>query len=104
MATPQVGGVAAVSRTLNPRLSAEQVLVLLKQSARRAGGYNGQLGWGILDSGAVAAAARPRALTPPRATPLVLARGDRALASWTTPDPASGELLPFRIPVVGLHY
>ncbi len=60
MSTPQVAGVAAVVRTINPLLSAAEVIRLLKQTARRpaGAGWTAALGWGILDGGAAADAAR----------------------------------------------
>ncbi len=60
MATPVVTGVAAMVRHLNPDLSADEVIALLKQSARRApgAGWAPDLGWGVLDAGAAVAAAQ----------------------------------------------
>ena len=67
MAAPQVTAVAAMVRHLNPDLTAAEVIELIKRTARRAGGggWNTELGWGILDAGAAIAAAR--ADGPPRA-------------------------------------
>jgi subtilisin family serine protease len=58
MAVPQVAGVAALVRTLNPDLGALDVVRLLKRTARRHGGWNEDLGWGILDAGAAVRAAQ----------------------------------------------
>jgi serine protease len=60
MAAPQVTAVAAMIRHLNPDLGAADVIELVKRTARRApgAGWNGELGWGILDAGAAIAAAR----------------------------------------------
>jgi subtilisin family serine protease len=60
MAAPQVTAVAAMVRHLNPDLSAADVIRLIKRTARRTAtsGWNGELGWGILDAGAAIAAAR----------------------------------------------
>jgi subtilisin family serine protease len=60
MAAPQVTAVAAMVRHLNPDLSAADVIELIKRTARRSpgSGWNGELGWGILDAGAAIAAAR----------------------------------------------
>jgi serine protease len=46
-------------RHLNPDLTAAEVIELIKRTARRAGGggWNTELGWGILDAGAAIAAA-----------------------------------------------
>jgi serine protease len=59
MAAPQVTAVAAMVRHLNPDLTAAEVIELIKRTARRAGGggWNTELGWGILDAGAAIAAA-----------------------------------------------
>jgi subtilisin family serine protease len=58
MAAPQVTAVAAMVRHLNPDLSAGEVIELIKRTARRSGGWNAELGWGILDAGAAIAAAQ----------------------------------------------
>ncbi|MBA2348423.1 MAG: S8 family serine peptidase [Solirubrobacterales bacterium] len=60
MAAPMVTGVAAMVRRLNPDLSADEVIAVLKQTARRepGSGWAPDLGWGILDAGAAVAAAR----------------------------------------------
>jgi hypothetical protein len=52
MATPVVAAVAALVRRLNPGLGSLDVVRLLKDTARRAGGWTADLGWGILDAGA----------------------------------------------------
>lgn len=58
MAAPQVAGAAALVRVLNPDLGALDVVALLKRTARRRGGWNEDLGWGILDAGAALRAAQ----------------------------------------------
>ena len=58
MATPQVAAAAALVADLNPWLSVHDRLRLMKQTARRGGGWNPDLGWGILDAGAAISAAR----------------------------------------------
>jgi len=60
MAAPQVTAVAAMVRHLNPDLSAADIIELVKRTARRAGGggWNADLGWGILDAGAAITAAQ----------------------------------------------
>ncbi|MCW3015675.1 MAG: hypothetical protein JWO02_2767 [Solirubrobacterales bacterium] len=52
MATPQVAGIAALVRSANTKLSAKQVIRILKSSARRSGGWSSDLGWGIVDAAA----------------------------------------------------
>lgn len=60
MAAPMVTAVAAVIRRLNPDLGAADIVRVLKQTAARprGTGWTAELGWGILDGGAAAAAAR----------------------------------------------
>jgi len=58
MSTPQVTAVAALMRSLNPQLSAREVIRIIKQSARRSGGWTPELGWGILNAGAALDMAR----------------------------------------------
>jgi serine protease len=67
MAAPQVAAAAAMVRHLNPDLSAADIIELIKRTARRAGGggWNAELGWGILDAGAAIAAARQEDRRPP---------------------------------------
>jgi subtilisin family serine protease len=53
MATPMVAATGALVRHLNPDLTAAEIVRLIKETARRpAGGWTGDLGWGILDAGA----------------------------------------------------
>ena len=67
MSTPQVAGVAALMRHLNPDLPPADVVRILKQTARRAAdvAWTPELGWGILDAGAALAAARSVDAHPP---------------------------------------
>jgi len=59
MAAPQVTAAAAMVRHLNPDLSAADIIELIKRTARRSGGgWNAELGWGILDAGAAITAAQ----------------------------------------------
>ena len=54
MASAMVSGAAALVRSLNPDLSAREVVRLLKRTARQPGGtgWRPELGWGILDANA----------------------------------------------------
>jgi serine protease len=68
MATPMVAATGALMRHLNPDLAVGDVVRTIKETARRPAGtgWNGDLGWGILDAGAAlarAAAADRRAPT-----------------------------------------
>jgi subtilisin family serine protease len=67
MSTPQVAGVAALMRHLNPDLPTADVVRILKQTARRPTtvAWTPELGWGILDAGAALAAARSVDAHPP---------------------------------------
>ena len=60
MAAPQVAGVAALMRHLNPDLPPADVVRILKQTATRPANvaWTPELGWGILDAGSALAAAR----------------------------------------------
>jgi serine protease len=60
MAAPQVTAAAALVRHLNPDLTAADVIQIIKRTARQpaGGGWNADLGWGILNAGAAVAAAR----------------------------------------------
>jgi subtilisin family serine protease len=68
MSAPQVAGVAALMRHLNPDLPPADVVRILKQTANRPTdvAWTPELGWGILDAGAALAAARSVDAHPPR--------------------------------------
>jgi hypothetical protein len=65
MAAPQVTGTAALIRALNPDLSAADVIKTIKFTARRSGGWDQNLGWGILNAGAALATAQAVDRDPP---------------------------------------
>ena len=65
MAVPQVAAAAALVADLNPDLTAAETIRILKASARRAGGWNADLGWGILDARPAIDEARRTDRTPP---------------------------------------
>jgi serine protease len=101
MATPQVTALAALLGALNPSLSVPEKLRLIKETARRSGGWNGDLGWGIVDAGRALDAARridrvapsSKARTRRRARPR---RGRRRVAvrvRWSGGDAASAGLI-----------
>lgn len=58
MAVPQVAAAAALVGALNPDLDARETMQTLKVAARRAGGWEPDLGWGILDASAAVELAR----------------------------------------------
>jgi serine protease len=65
MAAPQVAALAALVGALNPLLTIQEKLRLIKATARRSGAWSPDLGWGILDAGAaIDAARRVDRLTP----------------------------------------
>lgn len=68
MSAPQVAGVAALMRHLNPDLPPADVVKIVKQTARRPAdvAWTPDVGWGILDAGAALAAARSIDAHPPR--------------------------------------
>jgi serine protease len=76
MAAPMVAAVAAVVRDLNPGLSAADTIRILKETATRApgSGWTADLGWGILNGGAAAAAARVIDRSPPTSSVKTTAR------------------------------
>ncbi len=65
MATALVSAVAALTRQANPDLRGPDVVRLLKETARRSGGWSPELGWGIVDARAAVAAARRLDRRPP---------------------------------------
>jgi len=65
MAAPQVAALAALVGDLNPFLSAREKIRLIKETARRSGGWNPDLGWGIINAGRAVDAARRIDRRPP---------------------------------------
>jgi serine protease len=67
MSAPQVAGVAALMRHLNPDLPPADIVRILKQTAKRPANvaWTPELGWGILDAGSALAAARSVDAHPP---------------------------------------
>ncbi len=95
MAAPQVAGLAALISSLNPFLTLRDKLTLIKQSARRVGGWSPELGWGIIDAAAAAETARRIDRRPPTSKARArkrsrLKRGRRTLrvrVRWSGSDP-----------------
>ena len=58
MAAPQVAALAALVGNLNPFMSAQEKIRLIKETARRSGGWTPDLGWGIVDAGRAVRAAQ----------------------------------------------
>jgi len=67
MATPQVAAAAAMMRALNPFASAGDIIRTLKLTAQRprGRGWNGNLGWGILNAGGALASIQRLDRLPP---------------------------------------
>jgi subtilisin family serine protease len=103
MATPQVAALAALVADLNPWLGVGDRLKLIKQTARRSGGWSSDLGWGIVNAGAAISAARRIDRNPPssrarvrrRARVLPGRRRARGRVRWSGSDPAGrSQLIP----------
>jgi subtilisin family serine protease len=79
-ATPLVAGMAAVLLSINPTLGGEEVMELLKTTARDLGaaGWDQFFGWGRVDFGAAAAAARA---SVPAITSIVYSNGQAMVAT-----------------------
>ncbi len=92
MAAPMVAATAALMRNLNPDLTSDEVVRIVKESARRPAGtgWNSDLGWGILDAGQALAVARTRDRRAPRSRlrgPATSRTGSFTLR-WSGRDPA----------------
>lgn len=75
MAAPQVAGAVGLVRTANPKLRRTSVVRLMKETASRSGGWNTELGWGILN--AEAAVRRALELAQDTVPPRTRRRGIR---------------------------
>lgn len=68
-ATPQVAGLASLMLSLNPTLTNDEIMNLIRQYARRDDGYNTHTGYGIIDMGmtlkAITPLPRPTSITNP---------------------------------------
>lgn len=104
MAAPQVAATAAMVRALNPDMSGRAVVTLLKRTARRGagGGWNRDLGWGILDAERALASARTTDLRAPlshvSANPVAAAIELR----WSASDEAPAGVVASGLASVGL--
>ncbi|MCW3039578.1 MAG: family serine peptidase, partial [Solirubrobacterales bacterium] len=108
MAAPMVAAVAAVVRDLNPDLSAQDVVRIVKQTASRPAGtgWNPDLGWGILNGGAAAALARVvdrRAPSSSVRTTTRVVRGTRATLRLSRSDRAPTGCVPTGIRRVEIY-
>jgi serine protease len=89
MATPQVTALAALVANVNPFLSLHEKLRLIKATARRAGGWSNDLGWGIVDAGRAVDTARRIDHLPPasRARSAKRTSKPRVRIRWSGSDP-----------------
>jgi serine protease len=75
MATPQVSGLVALMRSVNPGLSASKLVRSVKTTSSNCDGYGaGGLGWGVIRANRAVAAAAGKESDPPRSK---LRRGRR---------------------------
>ena len=94
MATPQVAGVVALMRSVNPALTAPKLIRLVKLTSSHCGVYKDGIGWGVINAADAVAAALGNDTDPP-ASSLKRSRGRKLkITSFDTachPDlPASG--------------
>jgi serine protease len=91
MATPMVAATGALIRHLNPDLGVDEIVRLIKETARRpaGSGWTPDLGWGILDAGAALtrAAATDRRAPASRVAKLAARTGKRTITvRWKGTD------------------
>jgi serine protease len=90
MAAPHVAALAALVGALNPHLTAAEKIRIVKETARRSGGWTPDLGWGILDAGrAVDVARRVDRLTPSSRVRVAKRRGRRVRLAFRMSDPGA---------------
>jgi serine protease len=89
MATPMIAGVAALVRHANPYLSSVEIVRVIKQSAKRVGGWNADTGWGVVDAFAAVDQGRRLDRRAPVVEPRTRSRSVRASRvqlAWTASD------------------
>ena len=89
MSSPQVAGIAALLKQLNPDLSLGDLLRIIKTTASNES-WEPDLGWGIVDAGAAVAAAGRLDRTKPVSTTTAPRRTaqSRYTVNWIGRDPA----------------
>ena len=65
MASPQVAGLAALMRAVNPSIANTTVVQLIKATASQCGTYGNGLGWGVIHADQAVLAALGRDIDPP---------------------------------------
>ncbi|HEV2059941.1 MAG TPA: S8 family serine peptidase, partial [Solirubrobacteraceae bacterium] len=108
MAAPIVAGVAAMARRLNPDATVADVIRVLKETATRptGGGWNAELGWGIVDAGAAMNAVRAIDRRAPSSELKGRKRVRKARSvtlKWTGSDTAPAGLQPSGIDVYEVY-
>ena len=105
MAAPHVAALAALIGALNPHLTTSEKLRIVKETARRAGGWTPDLGWGILDAGrAVDVARRVDRLAPSSRVRVAKRRGLRVRLRFRMSDPgAERGLVPTEVTRIVLY-
>jgi hypothetical protein len=91
-ASPEVAGAAALVWAANPALKSTDVADILKQSASGNGGWNQDLGYGILDVAAAVARAQGASVAAPTVTLAGSRSGLRVSLSWSSPGAVSYRL------------
>jgi subtilisin family serine protease len=108
MAAPIVAGVAALARQANPDTTAKDVIRVLKETASRpaGGGWNAELGWGIVDAAAAVNAVRAIDRRPPESKltgRTRIKRVRRFTLRWSGQDPAPAGLQPSGVDVYEVY-
>ena len=95
MAAPQVAGIAALIKRLNPDLRALEIVRMLKETATSPA-WEPELGWGIVDAGAAVEAARvvDHILPISRLKAPSRSKSRRIRLKWTGSDPTRPGLIP----------
>jgi serine protease len=101
MATPQVSGLAALIRAVQPSMTPQEVVELIKATAGSCGTYGGGLGWGVIRADQAVASALGKDINAPTskvrsakrargAVTIRLKRSDPAGATCIKELPVSG--------------
>jgi subtilisin family serine protease len=91
-ASPEVAGAAALVWAANPALKSTDVADILKQSASGNGGWNQDLGYGILDVAAAVARAQGVRVAAPTVNLAASRSGLHVSLSWSSPGAVSYRL------------
>ena len=86
MAAPIVAGVAAMVGSINPGLTNAEVIRMIKVTSRRVGGWNENIGWGVLDADKAVAAAFGTDATAPRSKIKKAKGSGRVKLTWSGKD------------------